>query len=47
MVGGTNLPPPPVPATIQTTVSFQQMALKLGNFTDFKAFFSAMLKDFR
>ena len=52
------LPPPPPAPTIQTSVKFryfvelycrscQQITLKPGKFTSFKAFFSAVSTDFR
>ena len=53
--GGSNLLPPKI-ETFETFrefaklpyiyVSFQQMIFKLGNFTDFKAFFPALLRIF-
>ena len=53
--GGSNLLPPKM-ETFETfpefaklpyiCVSFQQMIFKLGNFTDFKAFFPALLRIF-
>ena len=53
--GGSNLLPPKI-ETFETfpefaklpyiCVSFQQMIFKLGNFTDFKAFFPALLRIF-
>ena len=55
MVRGTNLPPPPLlykrmenAATLRGYIfgSFQQITFKLRNFTDVKAFFSAVLTDF-
>ena len=55
MVGGTNFPPPPLlhkrmenAATLlgYIFVSFQQITFNLRNFTDIRAFFSAVLTDF-
>ena len=53
--GGSNLLPPKI-ETFETfpefaklpyiCVSFQQIIFKLGNFTDFKAFFPALLQFF-
>ena len=57
--GGSNLPPTTNITTIQTSsklcdfaelyrfVGFPQITFILGNFTNFKAFFPAMLTDFR